>query len=562
MAYVVTQPCCADASCVLACPVNCIHPAPGEPGFAEAEMVYIDPRSCVGCGACATACPVDAIKPEAALRPAEQVFAAVNAEYYDVFPHPDRTPLAVVGRQRRLVGDRPARSVRVAVVGAGPAGLYTADELLRHPEVAVDVLDRLPTPYGLLRAGVAPDHPHTKQAERLFAQIESQPGFRYLLGAEVGADLDHAELAARYDAVVYAVGAATDRRLGLPGEDLRGSCSATEVVGWYNGQPDHADLATTGALDLGHHRVVVVGNGNVALDAARVLTASPERLAGTDIAGPAYDALARSAVQEVVVLGRRGPAQAAFTLPELLGLQALAETGEVDVVVDTGGAPLGGSAVERVLAGLADAPRLPGRRRVVLRFLTAPRAVVGEDGHVTGLEVVRTRLVDDADGVPRAVPTDDVETIPTGTVLRSVGYHGRPVPGLPFDEATGTVPHERGRVAPGTYVVGWIKRGPTGFLGTNKTDAQETVSTILDDLDAGTAVRVGEVAGPTELLHLLRGRGVVVHSRRGWRAIDAEERRRGGDEGRTRSKIVRRVELDDVASGARRRRRYAGRPRR
>ncbi|WP_299058015.1 FAD-dependent oxidoreductase [uncultured Nocardioides sp.] len=554
MAYVVTQPCCADASCVLACPVNCIHPAPGEPGFAEAEMVYIDPRSCVGCGACATACPVDAIKPDTALAPDQQVFAGMNADYYDVFAHPDRTPLAVVGKQRRLRGDRGEREVAVAVVGAGPAGLYAADELLKHPEIGVDVLDRLPTPYGLLRAGVAPDHQHTKQAERLFGQIETQPGFRYLLGAEVGTDLTHDELAARYDAVVYAVGASADRRLGIEGEDLAGSLSATDLVGWYNGHPDHQDLG----LDLSHERVVVVGNGNVALDAARILTSAPERLVGTDIARPAYEAIAAGGVREVVVLGRRGPGQAAFTVPELVGLVGLADAGEIDVVVEPGGAELGDSQAERLLADLLARTPTPGRRRIVLRFLTAPVRVLGEGGRVSGLEVVRTRLQTDQDGVSRAVATDDTEVLATGTVLRSVGHQARPVPGLPFDDALGTVPHQRGRVAPGTYVVGWIKRGPTGFLGTNKTDAIETVTSILDDLDAGTAVRRDASADPSDLPRLLRSRGVVTHGRRGWDAIDDEERRRGASEGRPRSKITARAELDDVAARAKRSRRYAG----
>ncbi|MEC9052381.1 MAG: FAD-dependent oxidoreductase, partial [Actinomycetota bacterium] len=300
MPYVVTQSCCSDASCVLACPVNCIHPAPGDPDFATAEMLYIDPDGCVDCGACATACPVDAIKPHTLLTPAEEPFRALNAEYFSVFPHADRTPVAVVPPQRRL---RDRRPVRVAVVGAGPAGLYAADELLKHPELRVDVLDRLPTPHGLVRAGVAPDHQRTKQTERLLAQIEDQPGFGYLLNVEVGRDLSRGELDERYDAVIWTVGASADKPLRIPGEDLPGSLSATEVVGWYNGHPDHQDLA----VDLGHERVVVVGNGNVALDVARILTLDPERLRGTDIAGLPWAQLAQSRVREVVVLGRRGP---------------------------------------------------------------------------------------------------------------------------------------------------------------------------------------------------------------------------------------------------------------
>ncbi|MBU1802585.1 MAG: FAD-dependent oxidoreductase, partial [Actinobacteria bacterium] len=322
MTYVVTQSCCADASCVIACPVNCIHPAPGEPGFATAEMLYVDANSCVGCGACATACPVEAIKPDSTLTPDEQPFLAINAEYYECFPHQPRPPLAIVAQQRRLAHQG---SFRVAVVGAGPAGLYTADDLLTHPEISVDVYDRLPTPYGLVRAGVAPDHQHTKAVEKLFRQIEEQPSFRYFLGVDVGRDVSLAELEEHYDAVVYTVGASADRQLGIPGEDLVGSMSATDLVGWYNGHPDKQDLL----VDLGTERVVVVGNGNVALDVARILTADPVALETTDIAALPWSALSRSRVREVVVLGRRGPAEAAFTVPELVGLCGLAEAGVI-----------------------------------------------------------------------------------------------------------------------------------------------------------------------------------------------------------------------------------------
>ncbi len=516
MAYVVTQACCADASCVVACPVNCIHPAPGEPGFAEAEMLYVDPSACVGCGACATACPVDAIKPQGRLTAAEQPFSVLNAAYYDDVPHADRAPLAVVAKQRRLRASRP---VRVAVVGAGPAGLYTADELLRHPEVTVDVFERLPTPYGLLRAGVAPDHQHTKQAARLFGTIEGQPGFRYLLGVEVGRDLSHAELAEHYDAVVACVGAASDKRVGVPGEDLRGSLSATELVAWYNGHPERQHLD----VPLDHERAVVVGTGNVALDVARILTADPDELAGTDIATGPWAALAASRLREVVVLGRRGPDDAAFTLPELVGLAGLST---VNVLVDTGGADITTTGERgRLLRDLASRERVPHLRTIVLRFHATPVAVLGRD-RVEGISISPT------------------ETIECGLVLRAVGYHGQAVPGLPYDEVTGTVSNDRGRVAPGTYVAGWIKRGPTGFIGTNKTCAQETVTQLLDDLDAGTA----RVPARTGVLELLAERGVEVIDLAGWRAIDREERRRGEAAGRPRTKIVTLDELRSIAT--------------
>jgi ferredoxin/flavodoxin---NADP+ reductase len=528
MPYVVTQSCCADASCVVACPVNCIHPAPGEPGFASAEMLYVDPTSCVDCGACATACPVDAIKPHTALTQAERPFVALNAEYYDAFPHPDRAPLALVPRQRRLTRGGP---FRFAVVGSGPAGMYVADELLRHPEIAVDVFDRLPTPYGLVRAGVAPDHQTTKQVTRLFEAIEEQPGFDYLLGVDVGHDISHDELACHYDGVVYAVGAASDRRLGIPGEHLMGSVSATDVVGWYNGHPDKQDMR----VPLDHERAVVIGSGNVALDAARILTDDPAKLAATDIAAMPWATLSRSRVREVVVLGRRGPADAAFTVPELVGLAGLED---LNVVVNTGGEPITGDTPKlRLLAELAARPRIEGRRTLVLRFRTSPARIVGERC-VTGLEVVRG---------------GETETIECGLVLRAIGYR---------DAA---IPHDRGRVRPGVYVAGWAKRGPTGFIGTNKTCAQETVARILDDIDADA------LPAPTrdrhDLAATLEARGVAPIDRSGWQAIDREERRRGLQRGRPRLKLVDPDELRRVAreagtgpgySAARRRRQKRG----
>ncbi|WP_330457497.1 FAD-dependent oxidoreductase [Streptomyces sp. NBC_00820] len=535
MPYVVTRSCCADASCVLACPVNCIHPAPGEPGFAAAEMLYVDPRACVDCGACASACPVDALKPHTRLTAAEQPFLDLNAAYYEDDPHPARTPLALVPRQRQLN----AGELRVAVVGAGPAGLFAADELLKHPGVRVTVYDRLPTPYGLARTGVAPDHQDTKGVTRLFRAIEAQPGFAYRLNVEVGEDLRHEDLLRDHHAVVYAVGAATDRRLGIDGEDLPGSAAATDFVAWYNGHPDHG--ATTCALD--GERAVVVGNGNVALDVARVLTADPASLARTDIADGALDALRGSRVREVVVLGRRGPAEASFTLPELLALAAL---DSVDVVVEGWPEGLAPDTSPRtaLLAELAARTPVPGRRRIVLRFLTTPTRVLGDD-RVTGLEVARTELRTDDDGTVRAVPTGETETIATSLVLRSVGYRARPVPGLPFDEGTGTVPHERGRVEPGVYVAGWIKRGPTGFIGTNKTCAEETVAALLDDFDAGRLTAPADASGTAAPPGAMGTPGTTgttgsaeVVDLDGWQAIDRAERAAGALQGRPRVKIT------------------------
>ncbi|RNL79184.1 FAD-dependent oxidoreductase [Nocardioides marmorisolisilvae] len=534
MPYVVTQSCCSDASCVIACPVNCIHPAPGEPGFAEAEMLYVDPKACVDCGACATACPVDALKPHTKLSADELPFIELNRLYYAENPHADRTPLAVIPKRRAL----PTDAIRVAVVGSGPAGLYAADELLKHPGVTVDVFDRLPTPYGLARAGVAPDHQHTKQVTKLFAAIEGQPGFRYRLGVEVGADISDTELAERYHGVIYAVGASSDKALGIEGEDLLGSVPATSVVGWYNGHPDHEDAF----VDLGGERVVIVGNGNVALDVARVLTADPARLATTDIADLPLATLRGSRLSEVVVIGRRGPAEAAFTLPELVGLAGLTD---VDVVVDDAGVGFDlATAKGRMLAEIAARPSTPGRRRIVLRFCVAPVRILGTES-VTGVELERTRL-EVVDGRTVAIGTGETEILEAQMVLRSVGYHGEPVAGLPFDDATGTVPNTEGRVEPGLYVAGWIKRGPTGFIGTNKSCSEETVAALFDDLSAGLLTEPD--ADAEELERWLAERVPAHIGLAGWQALDAEERRRGAEQGRPRVKLLDVEEMRTVAT--------------
>ncbi len=531
MAYVVTQSCTSDGACVIACPVNAIHPGPGEPGFAEAEMLYVDPLSCVDCGACATACPVDAVLPHTKLTDKQLPFLELNATYYQDHPHEDRMPLALVEKPRGTA----TAGLRVAVIGAGPAGLYAADELLKLPGVEVDVFDRLPTPHGLARYGVAPDHPRTKQVIELFSKIEQEPGFRYRLNVEAGTDVTLDELRSSYHAVIYAVGAATDRRLGVPGEELPGSVSATDLVAWYNGHPDAEDRD----FPLASERAVVVGNGNVALDVARILTADPDRLATTDISDRALVALRDSAIREVVVLGRRGPAEAAFTLPELIGLAAL---DDVDVLVDGGvdAVPVT-SAKTEILAELASRVPVAGRRRIVLRFHAAPVRILGDE-QVEGIEVVRTEVVDG-----RAVPTGDTDQISAGLVLRAIGYRARPVPGLPFDDERALVPNDGGRVEPGLYVGGWIKRGPTGFLGTNKTCSKETVERLLDDLDAGLLTAPTSVVPPFD----------YEVDRRGWLAIDRAERTLGDLAGRPRVKLTDRVALRDAATPPTRRRAQA-----
>jgi len=421
--------------------------------------------------------------------------------------------------------------LRVAVVGSGPAGFYAAGALLSADQpVEVDMIERLPTPWGLVRLGVAPDHPKLKTVSRAFERIAEQPGFRFLGNVELGRDLTHDDLVRLYDTVIYAVGAQTDRRLGIPGEDLPGSWAATELVAWYNGHPDYQQLE----FDLDVERAVVIGNGNVALDVARMLALTPEELAPTDATDASIEAIAASSLREIVVVGRRGPAQAAFTTPEL---QEMGDLAGADVIVDPAdleGADPKDTNSERNLAVLRDfAAREPtGKpRRVVFRFFHSPVAILGDE-RVEGVDLVCNEL----DANERAVPTDEHETISCGLVFRSVGYHGVELPGVPFDPASGTIPNERGRVSPGVYCAGWIKRGPTGVIGTNKKDAAETVETLLEDAAAGrlepkpdaTAVAVDA---------LLFERGVDVVEYDGWMAIDEAERTAGEKSGRPRVKL-------------------------
>ncbi|WP_127479018.1 FAD-dependent oxidoreductase [Nocardioides pantholopis] len=448
MAYAVTQACCNDASCVSVCPVNCIHPTPEEREFGSTEMVHIDPRICIDCGACADACPVDAVKPIDLLRGPEEAYAALNAAWYDGTepqewgpPHFPAAPPAG------------ARDLRVAVVGTGPSAGYAAQALVTAG-VRVTMVERLSEAGGLIRFGVAPDHPGTRRIGSRFAALREHPRVKTRLGVEVGRDVTHQQLLRDHDAVLYAVGASDHRRLDVPGEELPGVVPARRLVGWYNGHPD-----APRSVPLGTERAVVAGVGNVALDVARVLLTDPDRLAGTDIARPALAALRDSRIREVVLLGRRGPEHAAYSNSEMLELE---HHPDLDVV--------------RTEEPLADLP--PAERpRVVLAFSSTLAAIEGE-GRAERVRLVRP---------------SGPETLEAGLVVPAIGFRGAPVPGLPFDDATGTVPHEAGRVVGGAaeraYVVGWIKRGPSGGIGANRQCAEETVATLLADVAALSARR-------------------------------------------------------------------------
>lgn len=445
------------------------------------------------------------------------------------------------------------QALRVAVIGSGPAGIYAAQALAAADGVgAVDVLDRLPAPYGLVRYGVAPDHLKIKSTMRALQGVLEHPAVRFLGNVELGRDVTVADLHDHYDAVIVACGAAVDRRLGVPGEELPGSFSATEFVSWYSGHPD----AEVDRFALEATSVVVVGVGNVAVDVARLLAKTAEELRSTDLPDHVLDVLSASRVTDIHMLGRRGPAQATFTSKELTELGELANA---DVIVDPAelvldeaseAAMAASPSVRRNVATLQQwAEREPaGRpRRLHLRFLTRPTALLGES-RVEAVQVERTAL----DGTGRAGGTGELSEIPAQLVLRSVGYRGVPLPGLPFDEGSGTMPHEAGRVfngggpLPRTYVAGWIKRGPSGVIGTNKKDAVETVASLL--ADAPSLPRAPH-RDPDAFPALLRGRGVHLVEWDGWRRIDEAEVELGREAGRDRVKIHEREQMLRLSRG-------------
>ncbi|MFW0786844.1 FAD-dependent oxidoreductase [Gordonia sp. CPCC 206044] len=529
--FVITQSCCSDAACVSVCPVNCIHPTPEERGFGSSDILHIDPEACIDCGACADACPVDAIYPADKLGTRDKVFIDINADYYK--SNPDVRSGWAAHDEAGVVSypDIPKlpAGLRVALVGTGPSGGYALRTILDRTEASVTVIDRLPTPGGLVRAGVAPDHPGTKGVLRGFDLLYRDPRVTMATNVEIGpgaGQISPAELAEHFDAVFYAVGAAQSRRLGIPGEDLPGSTSATDLVAWYNAVPGvEAPPIRTG----GSGRAVVVGTGNVALDVARILVSPPDLLATTDIADRALRILERQDVHEVVVLGRRDQAGAAYTSAEYRALSAIPG---VDVVVHDDPA-----------ADLPDLsrPADPNRRRIVFLFHTAPEEIVG-DGHVEGVTVHTA---------------SKRHTIAADLMIRSIGYRSTPIDGLPFDHERGMFPNSDGRllgddgeVVPGGYVLGWAKRGPSGGIGANKVCAEATVEAFLADAVDGRLRRSTREA--REFATLLRRRSRHVIGYRGVRAIDTAERRRGKTQGRPRVKYT---EVADMIGAAGRRKR-------
>jgi len=452
------------------------------------------------------------------------------------------------------------RPYHVAIIGSGPSGFFAAASLLKaadaseNIDVSVDMLEMLPTPWGLVRSGVAPDHPKIKSISKQFEKTAEDPRFRFFGNVVVGEHVSAAELAERYDAVIYAIGAQSDRSLKIPGEDLPGSMAAVEFVGWYNAHPHFQDATP----DLSGRRAVVIGNGNVALDVARILVTDPEELARTDIADHALESLRPCGVEEVVIIGRRGPLQTAFTTLEL---RELADLEGVDVIVDPAqlegitddDAAAAGKTTKTNIKVLRDyaarAPR-PGHRRIVFRFLTSPIEIKGE-GKVESIVLGRNELVADESGGAAAKDTGEREELPLQLVVRSVGYRGMPTPGLPFDQKSATIPNAAGRVegSRNEYVAGWIKRGPTGVIGTNKKDSQDTVDSLLDDLVGADQLADFPDDHADKLADWLASRQPKLVTSAHWEIIDRHERAAGEPHGRPRVKLPSVAKLLHIGHG-------------
>jgi ferredoxin--NADP+ reductase len=453
-----------------------------------------------------------------------------------------------------------ARPLRIAIIGAGPAGLYAADALLNKQDIVltIDVFNRFPAPFGLVRDGVAPDHQSIKAVARVLGKALADPRVRFFGNVTYGVDLHHKELKRYYDQIVYAVGAQADRRMSIPGEDLGNSVPAISFVGWYNGHPDYRDLP----VDLSGERAVVVGNGNVAMDVTRILVTSPDVLGRTDIADHALEALRDSRIREVVVLGRRGAAQASFTTPEL---RELGKLDGVDVVVDRRNIeldPASQAEAEEDRTARANLKYLQecaamtdhtAPRRITLRFLASPVEIVGRRGQIASLRIEQNALVVDANGGLRSKGTGRFEVIETGLVVRSIGYRTVPIEGVPFDPATSTVNNiagqvvhpNTGEVMAGEYVVGWAKRGPTGRIGNNKPDSASTVEAMVTDIPTLRGIR-DDHRDPSQIEALLRQRDLDYATYEDWRILDKYEVARGVSQARPRVKVTTVPEMMEI----------------
>ncbi|AFR48165.1 FAD-dependent oxidoreductase [Gordonia sp. KTR9] len=556
MAHVITRSCCSDASCVPVCPVNCIHPTPEEPGYETAEMLYIDPDACIDCGACVDVCPVTAIVADFDLTEVTEPYERINAAYYggpgiaatDTAPSPG-------GRTMQAASSGQPLPLRVAIVGSGPAGMYAAEDLVLRRDVRaeVNVFERLPMPWGLVRYGVAPDHQDTKAVTTTFARTAARASVTMFLNVEIGEHISHSELLDHHDAVIYAVGAGSSRSLGIEGEQLPGSHGASDFVAWYNGHP----YAASKQFDLSGERAVIIGNGNVAIDVARLLLSEPEILERTDMARHAVRAISDSEITEVQVIARRGPDVAAFTYSELL---ALSQRRDFDTLVDLSVEEIdeyftraeSAEADHATLAKLALLRELaardeePGRKRILLRFNTRPVEIYGETS-VEGVRLTTNHSMQASDS--------QEQNVSCCLVLRSIGYQGESIKNLPADPVTkvlkntgGVVDATEDGVSEGVYAVGWIKRGPKGVIGTNKKCSQNTVERLIDNHKNG--LHTDPIGSQADLVDLVSERQPNWLRMSDADRIDGHERAAGRSQGCPRIKIVDVDEMVEVAQSA------------
>ena len=451
---------------------------------------------------------------------------------------------------------------KIAVIGSGPAGFYAAGELFRQQswDIKVDMFERLPTPFGLVRGGVAPDHQKIKSVTKIYSRIAENENFRFFGNVEFGRDIKQSDLLEHYDAVIYTVGSPADRALGIPGEDLSGSHSATEFVAWYNGHPDFREHK----FDLSVKYAFVIGMGNVALDVARILAKNPEELAETDITDYALKALRKSQLEDIWLVGRRGPLQAAFSPVEL---REFLELPEADVVIEENALELDAESQHiletisgkdtkkniEILKQMSAMAASGKKRKVHFLFLASPLEISG-DGKVEKIRMVRNQLVKKEDGSLRPQATDKIVEEDAGLVFRSIGYHGKPLADLPFDQKSGTIPNECGQVKDPEngnllrnreYVAGWIKRGPSGVIGTNKQDAVETVHRMLETF-LKEKMEYGKNVSNPDIVLLLEKRKVEFVSFADWKLLDAHEIEAGQKQGRPRVKLTSTAEMLEI----------------
>lgn len=534
MTFVITGGCCNDASCIPVCPVQCIRPRPGDQDFLTAEQLYIDPSVCIDCGACVDECPVDAIHGDFDVPDGLEVYVQLNADYFADTTFGEEDPPDPV--RRSLPPERP--ELKVAIVGTGPAGCYAAGELSSIAGVSVSMFERLPSPFGLVRYGVAPDHTDTKKVSDSLWRVLARRSVNCFFNVEIGRDLSIDDLLEHHHAVIWANGASDDRQLGIPGEDLRGVHSAREFVAWYNGHPD----SSTSVFDVSGSRAVVIGNGNVAMDVARILTRPSIELAQTDMADHAISRLSESSIADVVVAARRGVHHASFTTSELInltkldGVELIARPEEVTSTEPDPSSPVEAHKLNLLRAAKPEPTK--GARSITLRFDVSPISINGTDR-------VESVTFAHADG--------SLETIEATLVLKAIGYRGQPVGGLPFDDDLGTIANKAGRVldkstgrhVSGHYCAGWIKRGATGVVGTNKVDAAETVEAILKDFSAG--ILDDPPVQSQDIAEVVANRVPGHVDKSGWLKINAAEKQAGSAAGRPRIKLV---TIEDLLAAA------------